>query len=193
MDNLIKLVESHKTIFNTRDLAIIWNITDHQRLKNQIYYWTKNNKLIRLHHGIFALNQQYDHLELAGKLCYPSYISLETVLVEKGIIFQNVQSITSISNKTRFITCQDQRYSYHKIKDKVLWNRQGIDEKENYVIATTERAFLDTIYLYGNYYFDNLLPIDWDLAKKLSIIYDNNSLNNRLLSYQNEYARSKIA
>jgi hypothetical protein len=193
MNYLIKLIDSQKTVFNTKDLAIIWGITDQQQLKNQIYYWTQNQKLIRLHQGIFALNDRYSRLELAGKLCYPSYISLETVLVQHGMIFQDVQAITSISNRTRFLTCDNQRYSYHKLKDQVLLNRQGIIEEDNYAVADLERAFLDLIYLYGDYHFDNLGPINWEKAKLLSTIYQNKNLSNRLLTYEQDYVGRKVA
>jgi len=65
---------------------------------------------------------------------------------------------------------------FRKLKDSVLFNFAGIIIKDNYSVATTERAFLDMIYLFPNYYFDNLKSINWEKCDELVKIYNNKEL-----------------
>ncbi len=60
------------------------------------------------------------------------------------------------------------------MKKDILTNHIGIEMKKNYAIATLERAFLDVIYLYKDYHFDNLVPIDWSKIDTLLPIYRGN-------------------
>ena len=73
--------------------------------------------------------------------------------------------------------------SYKKIKDGILMNPKGIIMENGYSIASIERAFLDTLYLYGDYYFDNLSLIDWKKAEDLIGIYENKALEKRFGRY----------
>ena len=36
----------------------------------------------------------------------------------------------------------------------------GLIKEDGYTIASRERAFLDALYLYGSYFFDNLSPLN---------------------------------
>jgi len=74
--------------------------------------------------------------------------------------------------------------TFRKLKDTVLFNSTGIESKDNYSIATPERAFLDMIYLSPNYYFDNLKGINWEKCDELVKIYNNKSLIKRLNKYR---------
>jgi hypothetical protein len=56
-------------------------------------------------------------------------------------------------------------------------------------VASTERAFLDMIYLFPNYYFDNLRSINWDKCDELVKIYNNKELVKRLAKYRKNYAQ----
>ena len=55
-------------------------------------------------------------------------------------------------------------------------------------IASIERAFLDMIYLFPEYHFDNLRVIDWDKCFDLAVIYENRQLVRRLKRYQKRHA-----
>lgn len=94
MDNLIaKLYQSTKTIFTTKDLALLWGETNSINLKSKIGYYAKQGVLIRLIRGVFAKDKNYNPKELAVSIYTPSYISFETVLREAGIIFQHYDTI----------------------------------------------------------------------------------------------------
>ena len=174
------LLESGQTVFNVTDLAVLWQIKGTDTLKSKIYYLVKNNKLKRLHQGIFVLNEKFNKFELAGKLKNPSYISLETVLRQENVIFQYSSEITSVSNLNREYIIDDIKYTYRKIKDSILFNAKGLEQNNFFTIATKERAFLDMLYLNKDYYFDNTDDIDWDKCKELVKIYDNKKLISRL-------------
>ena len=80
-------MKSGKTVFNTSDLSVLWKISNRDTLKSKIHYLTQNKKIQKLHYGIYALNEEYNKYELAGKLKHPSYVSLETVLRKKRMHF----------------------------------------------------------------------------------------------------------
>jgi hypothetical protein len=75
------------------------------------------------------------------------------------------------------------------LKDVVLFNSAGIVSKGNYSVATPERAFLDMIYLFPSYYFDNLKSINWEKCDEMAKIYNNKQLTKRLNKYRKNYAQ----
>lgn len=113
----------------------------------------------------------------------PSYISLETVLSKEGVVFQHYDKIFVVSYLTREIVCDGQTYVFKKIKNPVLTNSLGIEKKENYSMAIKERAFMDILYLYKDYHFDNLASINWDVCFDLLPIYGNKAMEKKLKSY----------
>lgn len=185
MDSLIaKLYQSSKTVLTSKDLALIWEETNKNNLKAKVAYYVKQGMMTRLTRGVFAKNKNYNPKELATSLYTPSYISFETVLREAGIIFQHHEAVFvagpySIAKKIggRFIR-------FRKLKDVILYNGLGVKQEKNYSIATPERAFLDTIYLFPKFYFDNLRFINWERCFELAKIYDNKQLIKRIVNYQ---------
>jgi len=189
MDNLTaKLYQSSKTVFTNKDLALIWQETNQNNLKTKINYYIKQGSLIRLTRGVFAKDKDYDSKELAASLYIPSYVSFETVLREAGIVFQYYETIFVAGPWSRSVAIDETKIKIRKIKDSVLFNPAGIDNRGNYSIATKERAFLDTIYLSPGYYFDNLRSIDWEKCFEIVKIYDNHQLVKRLKEYQKQNA-----
>ena len=189
MDNLIaKVYQSPKTILTTKDLALLWEETKQNNLKAKIAYYVKQKTLIRLTRGVFAKDKKYDSKELATSIYIPSYISFETVLREAGIIFQHYESIFVAGPWSKTMTVDKRAVTFRKLKDTILYNSAGIRNQGNYSIATHERAFLDTIYLFPKYYFDNLKPVNWERCFELVKIYNNQQLVKRLRNYRKQYA-----
>lgn len=190
MDSLIaKLYRSPKTILTNKDLALIWEETNRNNLKSKIAYYVKRGVLIRLTRGIFAKDKNYNPRELATSIYTPSYISFETVLREAGIIFQYYDTIFVAAPWPKIMTIDKVTITFRKLKDIVLFSSLGVENKDNYSIASPERAFLDTIYLSPEYYFDNLLSIDWEKCFDLVEIYHNQQLVKRLKKYQQKHAQ----
>jgi len=177
------LLRSNKTIFSTKEIALLWNEENSAAVRNRLNDYVKNGKLIRLRRGLYSKDKNYDKFELAVNIYTPSYISFETVLYKAGAIFQYYNSIFVASYLTRDVNVDNQKYSYKKIKDTVLTNQSGIKRNNNYYIASPERAFLDVVYLNKGYHFDNLSPIEWDKVFEILPVYKNKAMEKRVKEY----------
>src|SRR3990167_7621636 len=184
-DNLIaKLYQSPKTILTIKDIALIWGETNTVNLLSKIKYYAKQGSLIRLTRGVFAKSKEYDVKELATSMYTPSYISFETVLREAGIIFQHHDSIFVAGPYPTTKKIDGHTIAFRKLKNSVLYNALGIKNEKNYSIATPERAFLDIVYLFPKFYFDNLRSINWETCFELAKLYHNKQLIKRVAEYQ---------
>jgi len=181
--SILSILREGNTVFTFKDILLSSGETNTSLLKRRINYYVKNKELYPIRKGIYAKDKNYDRLELANRIYTPSYISLETVLSREGIVFQHYEQIFLVSYLTREIICDGLKYVFRKIKDTILTNSLGVEKKGNYFIASRERAFLDTVYLNKNYYFDNLSSLDWDRCFEILHIYENKALEKRLNSY----------
>lgn len=172
------------TVFTSKEIALILRENNLDSVKSKINYYVKKGVLIRLRNGIFAKSSGYEIFEAANKIFTPSYISLETVLQREGVVFQDYgKTIFVISYQNREVKMSGYTISFRKIKDAVLTNSKGIKIENGYSIAGKERAFLDALYLYKNYYFDNIDSMDWKKAKEILPIYSSQALTLRFKQY----------
>jgi hypothetical protein len=183
-DYLSKLLRSKNTVFTFKDICLIWEETDKNLAKKRIYRYAKAGKLYPIRRGIYAKDKDYDRLELATRIFTPSYVSLETVLAREGVVFQHYDHIFVVSYLTREIICDGQTYVFRKMRNLILANVLGIEQKGNCAAATLERAFLDMLYLNKDYHFDNLAPLDPDKILELLPLYRNKAMAARLRSYR---------
>lgn len=181
--NLLKILRSKKSVFTFKDIMLVSEETDAGLLKRRINYYVKSGELYHIRRGIYAKDKDYNRFELATKIYTPSYIGFETVLAKEGIIFQHYDRIFIASYLTREVVCDNQFCTFKKIKDSVLTNHLGIENKDNLFISSKERAFLDTVYLNKDYHFDNLSSLDWEEVYKLIQIYKNKKMLNRVNKY----------
>lgn len=173
-DYLLDLMRSKNTIFTTKDVSLFWQESDVNFVRKKLYRYIKAGKLYSIRKGVYAKDKNYEKYELATKIFTPSYISFETVLTKAGVVFQFYGQVFVASYLTREFTIDGQVYVLKKVKDPILTNQTGIEVKENYFIASTERAFLDVVYLNKEYHFDNLSSINWDKVDKILPIYGGN-------------------
>lgn len=186
---IAELYQSEKTILTSKDLALIWEETNSKNLKAKIAYYVKHDTLIPLIRGVFAKNKTYNPKELATSIYTPSYISFETVLREAGIIFQHYDTIFVAGPWSKTIKIDNYTITVRKLKDSILYNPLGIEQTTHYSIATPERAFLDMLYLFPRYYFDNLRSLNWTKCFELVKLYDNQQLLKRLYHYHKHNAQ----
>lgn len=99
---------------------------------------------------------------------------------KQGIIFQHYKTIFVASYLTRKIEVDKNEIQYRRIKESILLNRAGVLKKENYSIASKERVFLDCLYLYKDYYFDNLNGLDKKKVFSLVSIYQSKKLSQKV-------------
>ncbi len=185
------LLRSPKTIFSVKDIVLLWGQTASVAVRVRLSQYVKNKKLIRIHRGIYAKDNNYDRSELATRVYTPSYISFETVLTRSGINFQYYGNIFVASYVTREIEIDKQKISFIKIKDYVLSNTIGITHINDVATATKERAFLDRIYVSKDYHFDYLDILDWDKVFEILPIYRNKRMNKKIQEYFNYYKNNK--
>ncbi len=187
-DVILKLYGRPETVFTLDEISQLFPDIAYESLRDRLYYFTKVGKLKRPHQGIYA-KADYNPLELANKLYKPSYVSLETVLAKGNVVFQYYETIFAVSYLTRTITVNNTSIQYRQIKGEVLTNVEGIEQKDGYFIASLERAFLDAVYIYKNYHFDNLGAIDWQKVKSLKKIYKSRVFEKRVEEYYKDYKK----
>ncbi len=188
---ILGIYYSKNTVFSIKDIALLWGESDKELVKMRVYRYVKSGKLYSIRKGLYAKDKSYDKSELATKIYTPSYISFEAVLGKAGVTFQYYGQIFIASYLTREIIADGQSYAYRKIKDSVLTNNAGIEHKENYSIATPERAFLDVVYLNKDYHFDNLSGLDWNKVFEILPIYSNKRMEKAVKSYHDNFKINK--
>ncbi len=183
---LISLYKRPETVFTLKDVSLLFPDISYVNLKKRMAYFAGRGGIKKIRRGIYA-KDNYDVLELANKLYSPSYVSLETVLAKEGVVFQYYREIFLISYLSRGLAVAGNDLRYRKIKDEILLNRKGIEKINQAEVATKERAFLDAVFLYKDYYFDNLRPLDWEKIEELKVIYNSKIFNKRINDYYQMY------
>lgn len=173
---IIELYKSQKTVFSIKDIALIWKETNSDNLKSKIKYYLDKGKLFSIRRGLYANAKDYNIFEAANKICFPSYISFETILQKEGLIFQYSEEVFLASQLSKQINIGKRKIIYRKLKNEILLNKKGIVYKDNYYRANKERAFMDMIYINKDYYFDNLKTINWEQCFEMVDVYDQKSL-----------------
>lgn len=173
-DYLLDIMRAKATVFTTNDVALLWGSPDVQFVRKKLHRYVQAGKLYSIRRGIYAKDTDYSKLELATKVFTPAYVSFETVLAKAGIIFQFYGQIFVASYLSREISINGQTYAFKRIRESILTNRTGIEQKENYFIASPERAFLDILYLNKDYHFDHLGNLNWEKVEGILAIYGGN-------------------
>lgn len=178
----LTLFQLPQTVFSFKEISLLYPDISANNLKARLFYLVKTNKLSNLRRGIYA-KQNYNPFELGNKIYSPSYVSLQTVLEKEGIIFQPHQTIFLISYLSREITVDNYTFNYKKIKNEITLNPAGIIHDQIFAIASKERAFLDAVFLYKDYYVDNPDCLDWNKIRELLPIYNSRILEKRIKKY----------
>jgi hypothetical protein len=180
------ILRSPKTVFSTKDIALLWRESNNTAITNRIKKYVRTGKLIRVRKGFYAKDEHYDRFELATRIYTPSYISFETVLTREGVNFQFYGNIFVASYLNREIRVGDQNITYIRMKKTALRDTTGIEHRDGVAWATKERAFLDRLYVSRDYHFDHPDSLDWKRVFEILPIYD----NKRLERYVRKYYKS---
>lgn len=173
--DVYKLAKTGQTVFSLTDLSSLNYSYYGNKLNSALKYLVKNKDLIRISKGLYAIDKNYSLQEFANKFRTPSYISLYTVLAEKGVVFQPYESIYVISQRSEEKIIDGQKIIYKKIKDEILLNPLAIGSTDFVCKASLERAICDKIYLTGAEYFDNLRDVNFKKIEELNRkVYLNN-------------------
>lgn len=179
---VLSIYKHAQTVFTFKDLSLLFPGVSAPNLKRRLNHYVKTNLLLNPKPGIYT-KENYNPEELGNRIYTPSYISLETVLAKEGIIFQYYETIFYASYLTREITVEKNKFRYRKMPGEILANVTGIENLNGCATACKERAFLDAVFLYKNYYFDNLAPLNWRRVFEISKIYHSEILERRVKDY----------
>lgn len=179
-DFILSLYKANQTVFCLNDIALLLNESNFIRLKQKINYYVRTEAIKSVRLGVYT-KSDYNSEELACKIYVPAYISLEYVLNKTGVIFQYNEQITIVSYLSRNIVIDKHKLVFRKIKNPILLNTTGIIRCQNGInIATPERAFLDTLYLNKEFFFDNVSLLKKDKIQKLLPIYNSKQIEIRV-------------
>lgn len=174
------MLASPRSVFNVQALMLMTESEDSKKLTKSLHYYAKEGKIRNPRRGIYT-KATYDEREMACSLFRPAYISLEYVLQRTGVVFQYDDTITCVSYLNRTSKIDGKTYQY-RIINPIRWiGAEGIEQHDNILIATPERAFLDMVYLSGgNCYFDNLRPLNSTKVEHLLPHYQSKVLTERV-------------
>jgi len=154
----IKLLHSKEIpLFSLNELGSIFGIENRQTLYKKVQRLEKNKILKKLIKGkyLFSLKPTGD-FTMANFLYQPSYISMESALSFHSIITGFPYQITSITiKKPKEFTVNKKIYAYSQISTNLFW---GWEKKEDFLIATPEKALLDYLYFAKK----GLRSLDWE-------------------------------
>lgn len=158
-------------LFHTKDLELIWDIKKKNTLYKTIERYIKRGLLYRIYKGFYSTKpaDKIDPYLLGLKALRDfGYVSCETVLFDKGIIFQPPKSITLVSSRSLSFKIRTLEYRVRKLKDEFLFNLSGIEQvREGVFVANVDRAVADMLYFNSKYYLDNRAAINWKKVKSL--------------------------
>lgn len=174
------ILSSPRSVFNVQSLRMLTESEDSQKLTKSLHYYAKEGKIRNPRRGIYT-KATYDEKEMACSLFRPAYVSLEYVLQRCGVVFQYDDAVTCVSYLNRSVEIDEKTYRFRIINPELWIGMEGIDQHDNILIATPERAFLDMVYLSaGNCYFDNLHPLNKTKIKQLLPLYKSKVLPQRV-------------
>lgn len=174
------ILSSSRSVFNVQTLRMLTECESSQKLTKSLHYYVKEGKICNPRRGIYT-KAKYDEREMACALFRPAYISLEYVLQRAGVVFQYDDTITCVSYLNRIVEIDDKTYQFRIINPELWIGMEGIEQHDNILVATPERAFLDMVYLSaGNCYFDNLHPLSKTKVKQLLPLYQSKVLTQRV-------------
>jgi len=188
---ILNILRSDSTIFTFKEIILASKHEKPELLKKRLNYYVKKGELYHVRRGLYAKDANYDRRELATKIFTPSYISFETILVEAGVVFQYYSQIFVATYQSKEIECDGHTYIFRKIKDDILLNRSGVENKGTYFAASKERAFLDILYLNKDYHFDNLAPLDFKKIQALLPIYNNKRMERTVRIYFEHFRKEQ--
>lgn len=178
-DFILEIYKDSRTVFGLSDIAMLFPQDKGKYLSDRLGYYVQTDRLLNPRKGIYA-KPGYSPLELANILYKPSYISLEYVLQQAGVIFQFDSRTTSVGYLSREVEIDGRTFSYRRIKEEIMIDTTGIQRTDNVNIAIPERAFLDMLYLNKDFYFDNLNPLDGQIVARIVPAYRSAALEKRV-------------
>ncbi|MEA3273463.1 MAG: hypothetical protein U9Q72_02635 [Patescibacteria group bacterium] len=141
---------NNQAIFTAEEVKTIFY--NQENIMVQISFWVKKGYLKKIEKGVYILANRepdLDSMLMAGKIYYPSYLSLEFALNYYGIIPDIPGTYTSVtSRKTKNFQNEFGNYSYQQVKQDFFTGYNVLkDQNISFNFATPEKAMMDYLYL----------------------------------------------
>lgn len=166
----VQIARLGETIFHTTDLANLWDIRNPNTLYTTLKRYVKSGLIFRVQKGMYSLIpvDELDPILLGIKTVHKyAYISTETVLFREGIINQKPGSITIVSSLSMKFQVYKNLYISRQLKDRYLFNPEGIIKQGRVLTASVERAAVDLLYFNPKTYFDAAELINWERVNEI--------------------------
>ena len=136
------------------DVAQIFSVSP-QAMRNQLSRWKKQELLVELRRGLYALGRGERQTPLsrevvAANIYQPSYISLDSALSHYKMIPEKVTPVTSVTTrKTKSFHNEEGMFTYRHLKTGLYFGFEFKKDEHGfpYFIASPEKALLDYLYL----------------------------------------------
>jgi predicted transcriptional regulator of viral defense system len=145
---LAKIKTLKHPIFQTRDIVALSNQST-TTISKSLARLAKDNHLIRLHKGLWAIPENIEPFMLPEHLTapFPSYISLQSALYHHGMIEQIPDTVYAVSiSRTKIFSTPIAKISIHHLPPALFFGYDTIG-KNAVKIATPEKALFDFFYL----------------------------------------------
>ncbi len=179
LDRLRLIKEKGMRLFSLREFCLLTGLSPHVA-QITLGRYRQKGLVKRPKRGLYYFVEfPPSDFGLANRMYSPSYISLETVLSQEGIIPETVYSVTSVAPKSaRSFVVDGKVFEYSKIKPVAF---TGYFKKEEFLIAEPEKALVDYLYLASlgkrrlseRLYLDKL---DQEKIKRYVELYNNRKL-----------------
>ncbi len=118
----------------------------------QLSEWSSKGYISKLKNGIYIVNKERKNIpppHIAFRLYQPSYLSLEWVLFNTGLIPEVVNNYTSVTNRTggRYNNKMGNFIYRHVKKDLFFGYYKEFKDGFPYLVAYPEKALVDFLYL----------------------------------------------
>jgi predicted transcriptional regulator of viral defense system len=167
------LLKDGRCLYHVQDLAVLWNINNSNTLHTTISRYIRRGVLNNIYKGFYStkpLSEINPLLLGLTSIHRYGYLSTESVLIEEGVIFQDIKYITIVSNISKRFQINQSNFLVRKIKEVYLKNKTGVLLKNGIRRATLERAVADLLYFNPDYYLDNTKNINWKKVKEIQKI-----------------------
>ncbi len=165
-----KLLQDSRGLYHAQDLAVLWGIDNPNTLYTTIKRYVKRGFLNKIHKGFYSTVPLEKitpvYLGIVGLHRY-AYVSTESILTKKGLIFQDVRYITLVSDVSKRFDIAGHKFLARQMKNDYLYNEAGIMVKNSIRFAVAERAVADMLYFNPDYHFDAKSRIDWSKIKEI--------------------------
>jgi predicted transcriptional regulator of viral defense system len=139
-------------LFSTRDLAVVVPGRDRGLANLQLHQWARRGWIRRLKRGLFELAwpepASIPDLFVANRLYEPSYVSLDTAMLQHGLIPDVAAHVTSVTSGTtkRFLNHHG-IFTYFSVMPRAFRGYAVITvERRQVRMADPEKAVVDRLY-----------------------------------------------